>query len=216
MSFSTALPIVSTSWPGARRTVISPAACTESVVFRSPGFPPMIPFTSADGSAIVRMLNCSAAFGSSGRAPWRASSSAPEGSAFQFSSSSGVGGTIPCRSTSGSNPLGPAVTALRERMSTWIAFNAAPPYIPECRSRSPVVTFTSKAMSPRVDRLNMGTSTRSIPPSKMIPAFAPMSSFRIQSTIVVPPISSSPSHAKRRLTGNAFCSTSRCAALSKM
>ncbi len=49
--------------------MISPAACTDRVVFRIPGLPPMIPFTSADGSAIVRMLNCAAAFGSSGRAP---------------------------------------------------------------------------------------------------------------------------------------------------
>ena len=29
--------------------------CTESVVFRRPGLPPRIPFTSADGSASVRM-----------------------------------------------------------------------------------------------------------------------------------------------------------------
>ncbi len=53
-SFSAAAPMTSTLWPGASRTVNSPDACTESVVFRSPGLPPMIPFTSADGSEVVR------------------------------------------------------------------------------------------------------------------------------------------------------------------
>ena len=35
-------------------------------------------------------------------------------------------------------------------MSTWIALSAAPPYIPECRSRSPVRTLTSTPTRPRV------------------------------------------------------------------
>ncbi len=65
---------------------------------------------------------------------------------------------MPARSGSGRRPSGPASTASKQRMSTWMAFSAAPPYIPECRSRSPVVTFTSKAMRPRVARSKTGTS----------------------------------------------------------
>ena len=53
-SRSAAAPIVSTSWPGASRIVNSPDAATESVVLRTPGLPPTMPFTSADGSAHVR------------------------------------------------------------------------------------------------------------------------------------------------------------------
>ncbi len=163
MSFSAAAPITSTFWPGARRIVTSPAAWTESVVFRTPGLPPMIPLTSADGSASVRMLNCSAASGSSGRAPASSSSSAPDGSCSQLASSSAVGATMPCRSTSGSSPFSPASTDERHAISTWTALSAAPPYIPEWRSRSPVVTLRSKPIKPRVARLKAGTSMRDHP-----------------------------------------------------
>ena len=55
MSFSAVEPIVSKSWPGARRIVTWPAAFTESVVLRRPGLPPRSPVTSAEGSAKVRM-----------------------------------------------------------------------------------------------------------------------------------------------------------------
>ena len=61
-----------------------------------------------------------------------------------------------------------------------------------------------------------GTSLAIIPPSKITAASAPTSSIAIQSTIVCPPISSSPSQAKRRLTGSAFASTSFCAAFRRM
>ena len=53
-SRSAAAPIVSASWPGARRIENSADASTLSVVLRTPGLPPMIPFTSVDGSAHVR------------------------------------------------------------------------------------------------------------------------------------------------------------------
>ena len=50
--------------------------------------------------------------------------------------------------------------------------------------------------------LNPGTSRSTMPLSKTIAASAPRSSAAIQSTIECPPISSSPSQAKRRLTGS--------------
>ena len=53
-SCSAAAPIVSASWPGARRIENSAEASTLSVVLRTPGLPPMIPFTSVEGSAHVR------------------------------------------------------------------------------------------------------------------------------------------------------------------
>ena len=40
--------------PGARRTVKLACASLTSVVFLSPGFPPRMPFTSTDVSAVVR------------------------------------------------------------------------------------------------------------------------------------------------------------------
>ena len=57
---------------------------------------------------------------------------------------------MPARNGSGSRPFGPASTASRQRIRTWIALSATPPYIPEWRSRSPVVTLTSKPTRPRV------------------------------------------------------------------
>jgi len=53
-SRSTSTPTASGSCPGARRTVKFACACAGIVVFFRPGFPPMIPFTSTDGSAVVR------------------------------------------------------------------------------------------------------------------------------------------------------------------
>ena len=105
------------------------------------------------------------------RAPRR-----PGGSVDHCASSSAVGGAIPARSGSGRRPSGPASTASKQRMSTWIALSAAPPYIPECRSRSPVPHRDVERDSPRVARSSDGTSTPSMPPSKMTPASAPRSS----------------------------------------
>ena len=55
-----------------------------------------------------------------------------------------VGGAMPGRSGSGRRPSGPASTAESIRSSAWIAFSAAPPYEPECRSCSPVRSRTWK------------------------------------------------------------------------
>ena len=73
-------------------------ACAEVtvVVFFSPGFPPRIPFTSTDDSAVVRSQNSSAARSSYGVAPASPSISAPLGIDSQLSCSSGDAGMIPC------------------------------------------------------------------------------------------------------------------------
>ena len=61
-------------------------------------------------------------------------------SALQPATSSSVGGTIPARSGSGSSPSGPGSTAESTCISAWVALSAAPPNMPEWRSRSPVRT----------------------------------------------------------------------------
>ena len=101
-------------------------------------------------------------------------------------------------------------------MSACAAFSAAPPYIPECRSRSPVRRVTWKYAIPRVARLNAGTSRRIMPLSKMIAASAPRSSASRNSTIEWPPVSSSPSQQKRTLTGSSPGGASSRAAASSM
>ena len=151
---------------------------------------------------MVRIQNSSAARSSYGLAPASPSISAPLGIAFQLSCSSGDAGMIPCRSGSGSRPSRGMIPP-SACMSAWIAFSAAFPYMPECRSRAPVFTVMSKATSPRVPVQNCGTSRRSIPPSKITHTSAPRSSAFTQSTIDMPPISSSPSEATRMFTGSA-------------
>ena len=70
-----------------------------------------------------------------------------------------------------------ASTASKQRMSTWIAFSATPPYIPECRSRSPVRTFDVERRQPaRRELERRARRRRSMPPSKITPASAPRSS----------------------------------------
>ena len=119
------------------------SAETGSTVFWSTGEPPMIPFTSSAGSAVVRRRNSSAARGSAGRAPASASISGPGTSSAQAATSSSVGAAIPARNASGRRPSR-GCTAARICVSACIAFSAAPPKIPECRSRSPVRTVTWK------------------------------------------------------------------------
>ena len=74
-----------------------------------------------------------------GRAPWSASSSPPLGSADHAARSSSLGATNPRRKGWGSRPSSPGSTACSTLVSVFTAFSAAPPYIPECRSRSPVL-----------------------------------------------------------------------------
>src|SRR5574340_470832 len=52
-----AISTARSAYDNASRTVNSPDAWTESVVFRTPGLPPTIPFTSAEGSDVVRSQN---------------------------------------------------------------------------------------------------------------------------------------------------------------
>ena len=160
MSFSAAAPIVSTSWPGASRIVNSPDACTESVVFRSPGLPPMIPFTSADGSANVRDVELLRRVRvERPRALRRELVGARRQRRPRRRAPPRVGARDALRAAArAAGRPGRASTASKQRISTWIAFSAAPPYMPECRSRSPVFTFTSNAISPRVARSNAGRS----------------------------------------------------------
>ena len=120
------------------------------------------------------------------------------------------------------DPQGVGHAAARGRIppsvvvSAWIAFRAALPYIPECRSRSPVRTRRLKAARPRVAIESAGRFRFSMPPSKMTHASAPRSSCSRNWTIDWPPTSSSPSETTRMLIGSAPSAASRPAACSSI
>ncbi len=86
--------------------------------------------------------------------------------------------------------------------STWAAFITAPPYTPECRSRSPVRTSTDVAISPRAAVAMAGVFSSTIIESNTTAQSASPRSSRIQRMAEREPTSSSPSTRKRTFTGS--------------
>ena len=87
-------------------------------------------------------------------------------------------------------------------MRSWTAFAAAPPYRPECSSRSPLRTCSWKPTSPRSPVVIAGRWASTMWPSKTMAAANSPSMVARWSTTERPPISSSPSDSTRTLTGS--------------
>ena len=88
--------------------------------------------------------------------------------------------------------------------------------MPEWRSRAPVRSLRWKYAIPRAERLKQGTPRASMLLSKITHASAPRSSASRNSTIEWPPVSSSPSQAKRTFTGSRPAAASSAAAWSSI
>ena len=175
----------------------------------------MIPFTSA--RRLGHRADVELARPRSGRADARPAARArprPAGAPSSSRAPPPSAGRSPARSGSGSSPFAPAVTAPSERISTWIAFSAAPPYMPGVEvalARRHLDVEGDEPARREAEHRHVDAEHSAVEDDRRRRRRARRR--EIQSTIVVPPISSSPSHAKRRLTGSAFCSTSRCAGL---
>ena len=152
---------------------------------------------------------------SAGRAPCAPSTSEPGSRALQLSISSSLGLTIPARSGSGTRPSRGS-TAPSTCSSAWLAFSAAPPKTPECRSRLAGPHPNVEVRDPTRRHEERGLARREHVPVEDHARVSPRSSASRKSMIECPPDSSSPSHVNRTFTGSAPSAASSAAAFSRM